>query len=259
MPKKKNETFIPLFPETGDFFSSLIDSDSLGHAYLFFGDSGVGKKTFAKALARKIELGDFSADAPLIDAMFLSPGENGSVSVDEIRSVRRFLSQTPLNSFRRVAIILHGDEMTPEAEAACLKIVEEPPKSSFIVIVAKSPDSLFPPLASRLQKIYFPRFSRSAIEKLLREYFGASAEAARKTASRAYGSLGRALALLKGKTEKPKDFSEKIEAVIAELRENNLERNAPLIRKLLRMQGDAARFNLNPRIQEKALAHLLSL
>lgn len=47
--------------------------------------------------------------------------------------------------------------MTPEAQNAVLKIVEDSPEASLIIFIAKDESSLLPPLTSRLQKIYFPQ------------------------------------------------------------------------------------------------------
>ena len=70
--------------------------------------------------------------------------------------MRNFLYRKPVTSSYRTAIIKDADALTPEAQHAALKIVEEPPLSALMIFIVASPDNLLPTLASRLQKIYFP-------------------------------------------------------------------------------------------------------
>ena len=88
-------------------FKKLVSSGALGHAYLFYGPAMVGKKTFAIALARFLEKGDFEPPAPdevlqdakVIDLAFakqLDPEKKGdSIGIDAAREIKNFLWQKP--------------------------------------------------------------------------------------------------------------------------------------------------------------------
>jgi DNA polymerase-3 subunit delta' len=260
MPPKKKSTTIPLFTEVREIFLRLSEGGMLGHAYLFFGDKGIGKKTFALSLARFVESGSFEGDGQLIDSLVLAPGETGSISIDEIRNLKHFLSQTPLVSSRRSVLIYSAEAMTPEAQAACLKIVEEPPASALILFITAFPENIFPPLLSRVQKIYFPRLSRAELERALTEHCGASETEARRISQKSYGAISRARAFLETKKEKKaKDLAERVENIITELYEKNARGESARIRRLLSLLESLSRYNLNPRIQEKALEQMLHL
>ncbi len=248
-----------LFKEKQTFFESLVRYGGLRHAYLFFGDEGVGKFTFASLFARFLEEGEFSESGkPLIDIMTLFPDEKGTISVDAARSVKHFLSQKPLRSARRTVIVDVAEALTPEAQAAFLKIVEEPPASGLMIFIARSPEAFFPPLASRLLKIYFPRLSRGALAALLTSDYGVPAKKAEIIATESHGRIGPALELLKGKKRKPPGgLAETVEEKIMELREKDVRGNSTLIFRLLRLQELLTRYNLNERIQEKAFQYLL--
>jgi len=56
---------------------------------------------------------------------------------------------------RRTAIIDECELLTTEAQNALLKITEEPPLSSLLVLATNDLDALLPTISSRLQKIYF--------------------------------------------------------------------------------------------------------
>lgn len=260
MARKVKQKYVPLFPEVREVFSRLSKEGMLGHAYLFFGDKGVGKKTFALSLARFIESESFEGEGQLIDSLCIMPSETGSISIDEIRNLKHFLSQTPLVSSRRTALIYSAEAMTPEAQAACLKIVEEPPASTLILFITAFPENIFPPLLSRVQKIYFPRLSRAELERALVEYCGASEEEAKRISQKSYGAISRARNFLEIKKEKKaKDLTERVENIITELYEKNARGESARIRRLLSLLESLSRYNLNPRIQEKALEQMLRL
>lgn len=260
MPKaKKKEKLIPLFKEKQDFFTSLAESQSLRHAYLFFGDEGIGKFTFAKQFAGFLETGEFLESVrPLVDTYVIEPDEDGKISVDTARTLKNFLSQKPIRSQKRTAIVRCAESLTPEAQAACLKIVEEPPASALIIFTAKASEAFFPPLASRMLKIYFPRMSRKKLADFLVSNYAVSSENALKTSSRSHGRIGLAESILKDKKKKAPNFSVILSEKISSLRDENLEKNAEILSRLLRMQELLLRYNLNERVQEKAFKFLIS-
>ncbi|MBN2197666.1 hypothetical protein JW698_00490 [Candidatus Wolfebacteria bacterium] len=148
-------------------FKKLALEDRLSHAYLFFGGderSRQDKFNFAHCLANFLENGSFEKPLKLLtESLILLPNNDipekkGSIGIDEIRFLKYFLWQRPVNSLRRVSIIKEAETLTLEAQNAALKIVEEPPESALIIFIANSEDVLFPTLKSRLQKIYFPSF-----------------------------------------------------------------------------------------------------
>ena len=162
-----------------------------------------------------------------------------------------------MRSAKRTVIVRNAEALTPEAQAACLKIVEEPPASALIIFTAASPEALFPPLASRLLKIYFPRMGRATLAEALSSHYGASALEAERIATESHGRIGLALKLLKGKKKKAAGLSESVAEEISSLRNADLSGNAKLLSRLLRLEEQLARYNLNERIQEKAFRYLL--
>ena len=173
-------------------FGELFRSDVLSHGYIFFGEEQVGKKSFALAFANFLEKGKFeNPDGILSETKLITP-EEGSIGIDTAKEAKRFLSQKPILSKRRVLIIDDAHKLTSQAQNAILKISEEPPQSSLIIVVSPTLDSLLPTLTSRLQRIYFPRVKTEEIENLLRARGVESAEASR-VAKAALGRPGRAI------------------------------------------------------------------
>ncbi|MDP3975086.1 MAG: hypothetical protein Q8P88_02270 [Candidatus Jorgensenbacteria bacterium] len=247
-------------------FRGLVEARSLGHAYLFFGDDGIGKFRFAVALANLLERKQWEVgrSETLSDVFIVEcPEEETSLGIDVVRTIRRFLSETPFHSSRRTVIIRDAERLTWEAESALLKIMEEPPPHALILVVARDPSALFPPLASRMAKVYFARFSREALAELLTRHFGASAREASTLAARSFGRLGYALKIMKnGKGKSKKEMSEetlaeKLEALVLSRFERGVEKESAALSFLLARLEAASRFNLNPRLQERAVAHTI--
>jgi DNA polymerase-3 subunit delta' len=174
-------------------FKHLIEAKRLAHGYLFFGESHVGKCTFAKCLANFLETGRFEEPTlPLLETLIVQP-EADTIGIDAIRHARQFLSRKPLRSTRRVLIVDNAEKLTNQAQNAILKLAEEPPPSSLIIMVVSSPEVLLPTLQSRLQKIYFPRIKTEAIEKILVSNFGLEPLKANTLARESLGKPGLAI------------------------------------------------------------------
>ncbi len=233
---------------------------SLGHAYLFYGDEGIGKATCAKLLAYALETGAFEeTPSPLLDAYVLLPEEGeATIGVDAARFVKGFLFQKPLKSPRRTIIIPDANLLTSEAQSALLKIVEEPPASALIIFVAEDPQILLSPLRSRVRQMYFRRMPKKEIEKLLVKEYGIAQKEAEGRAALSFGRLGRALRT-EGKQEKAEeeDCRMFLERSILTLWRRDKKRYAGLLRKLLWRESLIARYNVNMNLQKKAIQELL--
>lgn len=121
------------------------------HALLLAGPAGMGKTAIAEALAAEL-LGVSPASHPY----HLSIRPDGlSISIQAIRDLQKFLllktvGERPL---RRTVIIESAHAMTTEAQNAFLKLLEEPPADTLVILTANSPRALLPTILSRAQTI----------------------------------------------------------------------------------------------------------
>mgnify|MGYP001569356498 CR=1 FL=1 len=173
-------------------FGELYKSDLLSHGYIFFGEEQVGKKSFALAFANFLEKGKFETPERILSETKLISPEKGSIGIDTVKEARHFLSQKPIFSKRRVLIIDDAHKLTTQAQNAILKISEEPPQSSLVIVISPTLDSLLPTLTSRLQRIYFSRVAIGEIAKLLRDK-GIPVAEAEGAARVSLGRPGRAI------------------------------------------------------------------
>lgn len=241
-------------------FRKLAHDGELGHAYLFFGDVGIGKHTFARRFAHFLEWGTFEEnDALLLDARFLAPHESGSIGIDAVRELKSFLWQTPLRSPRRTVVIDGAEAMTPEAQGSVLKIVEEPPPHALIILIAPDPQAFTAPLRSRLFKVYFRRFSHTDLEEALVTYHKVPRARAREIAERSFGRIGRALTLLIKPAPPAADtpLTTTLEERIVSLWRRGVGKHSGALSYLLMRATYLRRYNLNEGLQEKAIDHTL--
>jgi len=238
-------------------FEKLVREDALSHAYLFFGDTQIGKASFARGVAMLIERGSFNTHSEqCIDANVFTPNEKGNIGIDEVREIKRFLWQTPFASKKRIAIIDGADALTPEAQGAMLKIVEEPPAHGLIIFITHDPSAILPPLVSRCAKVYFSRLSAQKIEEYLMSEQKVSASRAHAIAAMSHGRVGRALQLLNKEEALSEGVSHEIASKILALWGEGVVKNSAKLAWLLERESLVARYNVNPNIQKKAVEYM---
>ncbi len=176
-------------------FKGLIKNERLAHGYIFFGEPQVGKFSFALSLANFLETKEFGLTGKMLSEVLVIK-ESG---IDCVREIKGFLWQKPQNSSKRTVIIDNADLLTEQAQNAILKITEEPPEHSLIILIVSNLNNVLPPILSRLQKIYFSRVSKKEISEYLIENLKVEKDKAGELAILAYGRPGRAIDLLNSK------------------------------------------------------------
>jgi len=117
------------------------------HGLILLGNKGAGKLTVASALVKEIV-----GNTPYI--LHIAP-DGTSISIDTIRNLREFvrLKTTGTAALRRAIIIEDAHCLTQEAQNAFLKLLEEPPSDTLIVLTVDSSKALLPTITSRAQAV----------------------------------------------------------------------------------------------------------
>jgi DNA polymerase III subunit delta' len=118
-----------------------------------------------------------------------------SIPVSTVREMKRNLAQRPSAGGQRVVIIEQMDRMLTTSADALLKLIEEPPARTLIIITTSRPERLLPTIISRCRRIRFSLLPEPAIKTYLTERNEIADGAAALLARLAQGSLGRALYL----------------------------------------------------------------
>ncbi|MDD5225141.1 MAG: DNA polymerase III subunit delta' [bacterium] len=181
----------------------------LAAAYLFTGPEGVGRREVARALAKAVSCpegkgrGDFcdvcsvcrridSGNFP--EVTFYRP-EEGTIKIEKIRELSKFLFYHPGEGTRRVIVIDGAEKLTPQAANSLLKILEEPPGGAIFILIAPGPEGLLPTIVSRCQRVLFSPLAGDAVAAFLVAKLGMTPPEAGAIAAASQGSMARALAI----------------------------------------------------------------
>ncbi len=115
-----------------------------------------------------------------------------------IRSLQRLASMRPSHGSQKVFVVGDAELMVPqesaqEAANAFLKLLEEPPPATTLVLTSSQPGALLPTIRSRVLSLRVGRLDAAQIEQLITNGGLASGDAAAAIARRAAGSARRAL------------------------------------------------------------------
>jgi hypothetical protein len=200
------------------FFEHLTAA-TLSHGYLFGGPAGVGKKTFARALAHSVLCitpkrtllgwcghcsGCHQFEAGTHPDFYFAEGQlkigdrdGGGFHDSDEATARDLVRQLSLHSYaggKRVFVLGDAD-FTREAANALLTFFEEPPAGVVLVVTTSAIGRILPTIRSRLVEVTFPLLAEAEVAQILRAH-GVQAEEAERVAGFANGNATRALAYL---------------------------------------------------------------
>ncbi|MFZ5785787.1 MAG: DNA polymerase III subunit gamma/tau [Acidobacteriota bacterium] len=192
---------------------NAIAKGQIAHAYLFSGLRGVGKTTVARLLAKALNCEGGPTPDPCgrcvscheiaaggsLDVIEMDAASNRGIDdVRELRDVARIL---PVRDRYRIFILDEAHQLSKDAFAALLKILEEPPAHVVFVLASTEKDKFPATIISRCQQIDFRPIPADTIGERLADIavadgFTLTPGAARLLARAAEGSLRDALSLL---------------------------------------------------------------
>lgn len=133
-----------------EYLQKVLKNGQFAHAYLFSGPRHLGKSTVARAFLQELSRGSLEQNP---NAVVLSDSE--TIAVEEIRRLRERLALSSFGSGRKLSLIDNADQMTPAAQNALLKTLEEPRGNTIIILVAHQQDRLLETIRSRCVHIRF--------------------------------------------------------------------------------------------------------
>ena len=168
--------------ETKNRIGAAIESGRLPHAFLIGGPSGSGKSTLAIEIAAAMNCtgGGDSLPCTRCDScrriyegiypdvkILAKPKDRATLGVDAVKDFREDMFLSSTESEHKIYIIDDAECMTTEAQNALLKVLEEPPKSVMIILLARECDRILTTIKSRAQYVAMSRFTDEELAKRL--------------------------------------------------------------------------------------------
>lgn len=190
-----------------------IESQNIGHAYLFCGTRGTGKTSTAKIFSRAVNCTNLHDDEPCnecescrdiledktMDVIEIDAASNNSV--DDIRELRENVKYSPSKSKYKVYIIDEAHMLSPGAFNALLKTLEEPPSYVIFILATTESHKIPATILSRCQRFDFKRVTVKDISSRMKyicekEGIEADEKALNLIARNSQGALRDALSIL---------------------------------------------------------------
>ena len=201
--------FDPIRAQEGpvSILKNALERGRVPTAYLFTGPQGCGRMMAALATAASlnclsgaIACGTCSScllyaagNHPDLHLIGLSEGKR-QIGIEQVREnilERAYLK--PMSGSTSTFIVQDANLMNMNASNAFLKTLEEPPTTSYFVLISPDRDSVLPTISSRCQTVSFSPLPRQVVEDILIEE-GIKREDASVLAAMAKGSTKKALA-----------------------------------------------------------------
>lgn len=192
-----------------EHLQNALASGKISHAYIINGEKSSGKEFIARvfAMALQCERGGIepcqechscrqalSFNQP--DIIRVNHEKPGTISVDDIRTkINNDVAIKPYSSPHKVYIVNEAEKMTPQAQNALLKTLEEPPEYAVILLLTGNVNALLPTILSRCVVLNMKPVSDELVKKYLMEQLKVPDYKAEVCVAFARGNVGKAKSL----------------------------------------------------------------
>lgn len=189
-----------------NILAKALQRQKLPNSLLFTGPAGVGKHSTALVVAKALNCLQKTDDAcetcssclginkgNFPDVMQPEPNIR-ELKIEQMRSLKEAAYLKPMIGKRRVFIVNEAERMTLKAANSLLKVLEEPPLFSHIILITSNPYMILSTIKSRCRSLNFSAVARKEIETCLIEK-GLDKTKAETLALLVRGNLKQALSL----------------------------------------------------------------
>lgn len=117
------------------------------------------------------------------------------------QTLRRQAQHRPSMGDRQVFLVAEAEALAPqesssEAANALLKLLEEPPTGTTLILTSGEPGRLLPTIRSRTTQLHLPPLKKEEVVAFLTGVMGVEGKEAKRVGALSQGSIGRAVRLL---------------------------------------------------------------
>lgn len=188
---------------------TAIESGQVSHAYIIHGEQSSGKDFIARIFATALQCesketapcGECrsckqAANGNQPDIIFVQHEKPNTIGVEDIRTqIVNDMGIKPYSSPYKIYIVNEAEKMTPQAQNALLKTLEEPPAYGMIILLTTNVDSFLPTILSRCIVLNMKPVPDALVTKFLMEELNVPDYKAEVCTAFARGNIGKAKAL----------------------------------------------------------------
>lgn len=155
------------------FFASAAENGKMAHAYILEGGRGSGKHTLARRLACLLACRSFLERPCMMCescrkiAEGISPDvieiglldDKKTIGVEQMRELRSSVFVKPTEEDVKVYIIGNAETMTVQAQNVFLKVLEEPPRGVYFLMLCENVSNILPTVRSRAPSLKMQIFT----------------------------------------------------------------------------------------------------
>lgn len=182
-----------------EMLEKSYETKKLSHAYLFEGPEHIGKRTLALGFCELIlnNSGKNILENP--DLIILNPSDSDKqITVEKIRELEKALGLSPYCSKYKIAVIEQAEKMNKAAANALLKTLEEPSKTTILILLSSNSRNMLDTIKSRCQRMKFLPVKKKLLEEFLEDKISEKSEAEKIIEISGY-QPGRMIEFLKDK------------------------------------------------------------
>ena len=162
-----------------EHLQNAISAKKISHAYIINGEKSSGKEFIARVFAMTLQCEKggtepcqechsckqaLSDNQP--DIIYVSHEKPNTISVDDIRAqINNDIAIKPYSSPYKIYIMNEAEKMTPQAQNAILKTLEEPPAHVIFILATTEANKIPVTILSRCQRYDFKRLTVEQIEE----------------------------------------------------------------------------------------------
>lgn len=169
-----------------DHLMNAVKTGKISHAYMINGDRGSGKEYIARVFAMALQCEKHAQNPDQADPcnechsckqalsdnqpdiIRVTHEKPNTISVEDIRTqINQDIIIKPYNSPYKIYILNEGEKMTPQAQNALLKTLEEPPAYAVILILTTNLEAMLPTILSRCVVLNMKPAPDAAIKEYL--------------------------------------------------------------------------------------------
>ncbi|MCG8338019.1 MAG: DNA polymerase III subunit delta' [Proteobacteria bacterium] len=164
-----------------EYLSNAFELNRVPSAYLFLGENGIGKSSLVREFAQLLNCDTHNLCHTCDNCRLFDSGKhpdfhlvkrNGQfIRIAQIQELISRLSLKPAYATKRVVLIQEADRLNQESANSFLKILEEPPLDTLMVLTTSEENMLLETILSRCQKVSFSPLSQEVLKQIISERF----------------------------------------------------------------------------------------